>query len=55
MFHLSMHLPSRVFKFISYLKSEELKLMDVSNRASPLGNLGIHPKGFIPQNQLPKK
>jgi hypothetical protein len=55
MSHLSMHLPSRVSKFRSDLKSEELKSTYVSNRALPLGNLGTNPKELHTPKSTPKK
>jgi hypothetical protein len=55
MFHLSMHLPSKVFKFISNLKNEELKSTDVLDKAKPSRNLGTNPKELHTPKLTPKK
>jgi hypothetical protein len=55
MSHLSMHLPSRVSKFKSNLKSEESKLMNISNITLPLGNMGTNPKELHTPKSTPKK
>ncbi len=55
MSHFSMHLPSKVSKFKSDLKSEKSKSTCVSDRALPLGNLGTNPKELHTPKSTPKK